>query len=203
MVVLDAAVAALHEANVEVVMLTGDIQATAQRIADQLGIDTVIAKVPPGEKSAKIAELQAAGKRVAMVGDGVNDAPALAQADLGIAIGAGTDVAIETADIVLMRSDPLDVPIALRIGRGTLRKMRQNLGWSIGYNAIALPITAGVFEPSLGLILRPEIATLSLSGSSFLVAVHALLLERLRLTEPADLAPPARDSAMESASVAG
>ncbi len=180
-----AAVTALHEADVEVVMLTGDNQATAQRIADQLGIDTVIAEVLPGEKSAKISELQAAGKRVAMVGDGVNDAPALAQADLGIAIGAGTDVAIETADVVLMRSDPLDVPIALRIGRGTLRKMRQNLGWAIGYNAIALPIAAGVFEPAFGLILRPEIAALSMSGSSFLVAVNALLLKRLRLPEPA------------------
>ena len=144
-----AAVAALHEAGIEVVMLTGDNQATAQRIAGQLGIDTVIAEVLPGDKSAKIAELQQRG-RVAMVGDGVNDAPALAQADLGIAIGAGTDVAIETADVVLMRSDPLDVPIALRIGKGTLRKMRQNLGWAIGYNAIALPIAAGVFASASG-----------------------------------------------------
>jgi P-type Cu2+ transporter len=176
-----AAVAALHEVGVEVVMLSGDNEATARRIAGQLGIDTVIAEVLPGDKAAKIVELQRAGKRVAMVGDGVNDAPALAAADLGIAIGAGTDVAIETADVVLMRSDPLDVPIALTIGRGTLRKMRQNLGWAVGYNAIALPIAAGVFEPALGLVLRPEIAALSMSGSSFLVAVNALLLKRLRL----------------------
>ncbi|SPL98742.1 Lead, cadmium, zinc and mercury transporting ATPase; Copper-translocating P-type ATPase [[Actinomadura] parvosata subsp. kistnae] len=179
-----AAVAALHQAGVEVVMLTGDNEATARRIADQLGIDTVIAEVLPGDKAAKIAELQRGGRKVAMVGDGVNDAPALAQADLGIAIGAGTDVAIETADVVLMRSDPLDVPTALTIGRGTLRKMRQNLGWAIGYNAIALPIAAGVFEPAFGLVLRPEIAALSMSGSSFIVAVNALALKRLRLPRP-------------------
>ena len=176
-----AAVEALHEAGVEVVMLTGDNEATARRIADGLGIDTVIAEVLPGEKAAKIAELQAGGRRVAMVGDGVNDAPALAQADLGIAIGAGTDVAIETADVVLMRSDPLDVPTALAIGRATLRKMRQNLGWAVGYNSIALPIAAGIFEPSLGLTLRPEIAALSMSGSSLIVAVNALMLRGARL----------------------
>jgi Cu2+-exporting ATPase len=176
-----AAVDALHELGVEVVMLTGDNRATAERIAAELGIDTVIAEVLPGDKAAKVAELQRAGRSVAMVGDGVNDAPALASADLGIAIGAGTDVAIETADVVLMRSDPLDVPIALRIGRGTLRKMRQNLGWAVGYNAIALPIAAGVFEPASGLVLRPEIAALSMSGSSFIVAVNALALKRLRL----------------------
>jgi P-type Cu2+ transporter len=185
------AVAALHEMGIEVVMLTGDNEATARRIAGQLGIDTVIADVLPGGKSTKIAELQRGGKRVAMVGDGVNDAPALAQADLGIAIGAGTDVAIETADVVLMRSDPLDVTIALRIGKETLRKMRQNLGWAIGYNAIALPIAAGIFEPSLGLVLRPEIAALSMSGSSLLVAVNALLLKRLQLPAPAGPEEPA------------
>jgi Cu2+-exporting ATPase len=127
-----AAVRELHTMNIQVVMLTGDNEATARRIADQLGIDTVIAEVLPADKSAQIAELQRAGKHVAMVGDGINDAPALAVADLGIAIGAGTDVAIETADVVLMRSDPLDVPTALRIGKGTLRKMRQDLGWAIG-----------------------------------------------------------------------
>lgn len=180
-----AAVAALHAAGVEVVMLTGDNAATAQRIADELGIDTVIAEVLPQDKSSKVTELQQAGRRVAMVGDGVNDAPALAAADVGIAIGTGTDVAIETADVVLMRSDPLDVPTALTIGRGTLRKMRQNLGWAVGYNAIALPIAAGVFDPAFGLVLRPEIAALSMSGSSFLVAVNALLLKRLALPEQA------------------
>jgi Cu2+-exporting ATPase len=185
-----AAVRELHDMGVQVVMLSGDNQATANRIADQLGIDTVIAEVLPGDKAAKIADLQGQGRKVAMVGDGVNDAPALAQADLGVAIGAGTDVAIETADLVLMRSDPLDVAIALRIGRGTRRKMRQNLGWAVGYNVIALPIAAGVFARSLGLVLRPEIAALSMSGSSFIVAVNALTLKRLTLP-----APPAADSA--------
>ena len=175
------AVASLKSAGVEVVMLTGDNQATAQRIGSELGITTVIAEVLPGQKADKIAELQKSGKRVAMVGDGVNDAPALAQADLGIAIGAGTDVAIETADVVLMRSDPLDVSTALTIGRATLRKMRQNLAWAVGYNAIALPIAAGVFQPTFGLVLRPEIAAISMSGSSVIVAVNALLLKRLRL----------------------
>jgi Cu2+-exporting ATPase len=176
-----AAVAALKDAGVDVVMLTGDNEATAKRIAAQLGVQTVIAEVLPGDKASRIAELQGAGRKVAMVGDGVNDAPALAQADLGMAIGAGTDVAIETADVVLMRSDPLDVPTALAIGRGTLRKIRQNLGWAIGYNSVAIPIAAGVFEPAFGLVLRPEIAALSMSGSSLLVAVNALLLKRLSL----------------------
>ena len=176
-----AAVEALHAAGVEVVMLTGDNEATARRIAGELGIDTVLAEVLPADKSEKVADLQDGGRKVAMVGDGVNDAPALARADLGIAIGAGADVAIAAADVVLMRSDPLDVPTALEIGKGTLRKMRQNLGWAIGYNAIALPIAAGVFEPSFGLVLRPEIAALSMSGSSFIVATNAILLKRLHL----------------------
>jgi Cu2+-exporting ATPase len=176
-----AAVEALQQKGVDVVMLTGDNRATAARIARELGIREVMAEVLPADKASKIADLQRAGKKVAMVGDGVNDAPALAQADLGIAIGAGTDVAIETADVVLMRSDPLDVATAITIGRATLRKMRQNLGWAVGYNAIAIPIAAGVFEPAFGLVLRPEIAALSMSGSSLLVAVNALLLRRLKL----------------------
>jgi Cu2+-exporting ATPase len=185
-----AAVAALHKAGIRVVMLTGDNQATAERIAAELGIDTVIAEVLPEDKARHVQQLQGEGRVVAMVGDGVNDSPSLVQADVGIAVGAGTDVAIEAADVVLMRSDPLDVPVALTIGRGTLRKMRQNLGWAVGYNAIALPIAAGVFEPAFGLVLRPEIAALSMSGSSFLVAVNALMLKRLALpAQPARAEP--------------
>jgi Cu2+-exporting ATPase len=175
------AIDALQRLGIDVVMLTGDNRATAERIARELGIREVMAEVLPADKASKISELQRSGKRVAMVGDGVNDAPALAQADLGIAIGAGTDVAIETADIVLMRSDPFDVATAITIGRATLRKMRQNLGWAVGYNAIAIPIAAGIFQPAFGLVLRPEIAALSMSGSSLLVAVNALLLRGLKL----------------------
>jgi Cu2+-exporting ATPase len=187
-----AAVTALHEAGIRVVMLTGDNQATAERIAEELGIDTVIAEVLPEDKARHVQQLQGEGRVVAMVGDGVNDSPSLVQADVGIAVGAGTDVAIEAADVVLMRSDPLDVPVALTIGRGTLRKMRQNLGWAVGYNAIALPIAAGAFEPAFGLVLRPEIAALSMSGSSFLVAVNALMLKRLALPTPPTKPEPAQ-----------
>ena len=182
-----AAVDALRELEVRSVMLTGDNRATATRVADEVGIGEVLAEVLPGDKAATVAGLQADGRRVAMVGDGVNDAPALAQAGVGIAIGTGTDVAVETADIVLMRSDPLDVATAIAIARGTVRKMRQNLAWAIGYNSLALPIAAGVFEP-WGLTLRPEIAAITMAGSSIIVAVNALGLKRLRL--PAPSAPP-------------
>jgi P-type Cu2+ transporter len=179
-----AAVAAVRELDVAPVMLTGDNRATAERVAAAVGIDEVLAEVLPGEKADRVARLQSEGRRVAMVGDGVNDAPALARADVGIAIGAGTDVAVETADVVLMRSDPLDVATAIRISRGTLRKMRQNLGWAIGYNSLALPIAAGVFEP-LGLTLRPEIAAITMAGSSIIVALNALALKRRRLPRAA------------------
>jgi Cu2+-exporting ATPase len=174
------AVRALKELDVCPVMLSGDSQATAERIAAEVGIDEVIAEVLPADKAAKVAELQAGGRRVAMVGDGVNDAPALAQADVGIAIGAGTDVAVETADVVLMRSDPLDVAAAISISRGTVRKMKQNLAWAVGYNSLALPIAGGVFEP-LGFVLRPEVGAISMSGSSVIVALNAVALKRLRL----------------------
>jgi Cu2+-exporting ATPase len=159
-------------------MLTGDNAGTAKRIAGILGIDIVLADILPGQKAEKIKELQAQGLRVGMVGDGVNDAPALTRADVGFAIGAGTDVAIESADIVLMKSDPYDVVGAMTLSRATLRKMHQNLWWAVGYNLIAFPIAAGVFYPFL---LSPEIAALAMSGSSALVAVNALLLKRTRL----------------------
>jgi Cu2+-exporting ATPase len=174
------AVRALHDLDVRTVMLSGDSRPTAERIAREVGIDDVIAEVLPADKAAKVAELQAAGRRVAMVGDGVNDAPALARADVGIAIGTGTDVAVETADVVLMRSDPLDVATAITISRGTLRKMRQNLAWAVGYNSLAIPLAAGILEPA-GFILRPEVGAISMSGSSVIVAVNALALKRLRL----------------------
>ena len=179
------AIRALGELGVRAVMLSGDSRATAERIAAELGIDEVIAEVLPADKAAKVRELQAEGRKVAMVGDGVNDAPALAQADVGIAIGAGTDVAVETADVVLMRSDPLDVATAITISRGTVRKMRQNLAWAVGYNSLALPIAAGVFEP-LGFTLRPEVAAISMSGSSVIVALNAVALKRLRLPDGSD-----------------
>jgi Cu2+-exporting ATPase len=173
---------ALKELGVRPVMLSGDSRATAERIAAELGIEEVIAEVLPADKADKVQQLQSEGRKVAMVGDGVNDAPALARADVGIAIGAGTDVAVETADVVLMRSDPLDVATAIEISRGTYRKMRQNLAWAVGYNSLALPIAAGVFEP-LGLTLRPEVAAISMSGSSLLVALNAVALKRLHLPE--------------------
>jgi Cu2+-exporting ATPase len=176
------AIAALKQDGIRPVMLTGDNRQTAERIAAELGIDEVIAEVLPQDKAQKVKELQEQGRKVAMVGDGVNDAPALARADIGIAIGAGTDVAIETADIVLMRSDPVDVATSIEIGRGTVGKMRQNLGWAVGYNSLAIPIAAGVFEP-YGVTLRPEIGAISMSGSSLIVALNALSLRGLRLRD--------------------
>ena len=158
-----AAVAKLRERKIEVVMLTGDNAATAKRIAADLGIDNVLADVLPGQKAEKVKQLQATGKKVGMVGDGVNDAPALTQADVGFAIGAGTDVAMESADVVLMKSDPYDIVAAIELSHATLRKMHQNLWWAVGYNAIAFPLAAGVLYP---FVLSPEVAAMSMSGST-------------------------------------
>ena len=191
-----AAVAKLREGGIEVVMLTGDNAGTAKRIAADLGIDSVLSDVLPGQKAAKIKELQATGKKVGMVGDGVNDAPALTQANVGFAIGAGTDVAMESADVVLMKSDPYDIVGAIELSRATLRKMHQNLWWAVGYNAIAFPLAAGVLYP---FTLSPEIAALSMSGSSAVVAINALLLKRTKLagiksSKPKAAAPVVLDS---------
>ncbi|MDO9258554.1 MAG: HAD-IC family P-type ATPase, partial [Polaromonas sp.] len=173
-----ATIAKLQERGVKVAMITGDNQSTADRIGKELGIDIVLADVLPGQKASKIKELQAQGHKVGMVGDGINDAPALTQADVGFAIGAGTDVAMESAQVILMKSDPYDVVGAIELSRATLRKMHQNLWWAVGYNVIAFPLAAGVFYP---FTLSPEVAALSMSGSSALVAINALLLKRTKL----------------------
>ena len=173
-----ATIAKLQERGVKVAMMTGDNQATAERIGKELGIDIVLAEVLPGQKAAEIKELQDQGNKVGMVGDGINDAPALTQADVGFAIGAGTDVAMESAQVVLMKSDPYDVVGAIELSRATLRKMHQNLWWAVGYNVIAFPLAAGVFYP---FTLSPEIAALSMSGSSAVVAINALMLKRTKL----------------------
>ncbi len=170
---------ALRDEGIDVVMLTGDNTRTAEAVARELGIERVFAEVLPGEKASYVERLQAEGKRVAMVGDGVNDAPALATADIGIAIGAGTDVAIETARVVLMRSDPEDVLRAIDLSKATVRKMKQNLAWASVYNVLAIPVAAGVFYPGWGIMLRPEWSALLMSVSSIIVATNAVLLKRV------------------------
>jgi Cu2+-exporting ATPase len=182
-----ATIQELHRRKVRVAMITGDNRPTAERVAADLGIDIVLADVLPGQKAEEVKKLQAQGLKVGMVGDGVNDAPALTQAEVGFAIGAGTDVAIDSADIVLMRSDPYDVVRAITIARGTLRKMHQNLAWAVGYNVVAFPLAAGVLFP---FVLSPEIAALSMSGSSVIVAANALLLKRLPLDAGAPQGSP-------------
>ena len=174
------AIDALHERGIEVVMMTGDARPVAEAVAKELGIDTVFAEVLPEQKASKIQELQRAGKRVAMVGDGVNDAPALVTADVGIAIGAGTDVAVEAGDIVLVRSDPRDVPRIVTLSRASYRKMMQNLWWAAGYNIVAIPLAAGVFA-SRGFVLSPAIGAVLMSASTVIVAINAQLLRRVRL----------------------
>jgi len=172
-------ITALKNLGMEVVMITGDHTKVAEGIGHELGIDRVFAEVLPGDKAKYVKKLQEEGKFVAMVGDGINDAPALAQADIGIAIGAGTDVAIETGNIVLMKSDPYDIVAAIRLSKATVTKMKQNLFWAAIYNMLAIPIAAGVFYNSLGWSLRPEISALLMSASSIIVATNAVLLKRV------------------------
>ncbi len=175
-------IVALRQLGIETVMITGDHKIVAEGVGKQLGIERIFAEVLPEDKASFVKKLQGERKFVAMVGDGVNDAPALAQADIGIAIGAGTDVAIETANVVLMKSDPYDIVAAIRLSKATVRKMKQNLAWAAIYNGLAIPVAAGVFYASTGWMLRPEIAALLMSGDSILVALNAVLLKRVVLT---------------------
>ena len=174
------AVELLHQMGLRVAMITGDAQAVADSVARRIGIDEVAAQVLPAEKADAVRRFQAGGQRVAMVGDGVNDAPALAQADVGIAIGAGTDVAVESAGIVLVRDDPRDVAAAIELSRASYRKMIENLVWATGYNAVAIPVAAGVLAP-IGFILPMSVGALAMSISTIVVALNAQLLRRLRL----------------------
>jgi P-type Cu2+ transporter len=174
------AVQQLHEMGVRVAMITGDAQSVADSVAERIGIDEVAAQVLPGDKADAVRRFQSGGRRVAMVGDGVNDAPALAQADVGIAIGAGTDVAVESAGIVLVSDDPRDVVGAITLSRASYRKMIQNLVWATGYNAVAIPVAAGVLAP-VGFVLPMSIGALVMSVSTIVVAANAQLLRGLTL----------------------
>jgi Cu2+-exporting ATPase len=158
-------------------MLTGDARAVAEAVGREIGVDQVFAEVLPEQKVEKVRELKAAGKRVAMVGDGVNDAPALLTADVGIAIGAGTDVAVEAGDVVLVRSDPRDMPRIVSLSRATYRKMVQNLWWAAGYNIVAIPLAAGVAS-RWGIVLSPAVGAILMSLSTVIVAINAQLLRR-------------------------
>ncbi len=174
------AIQELHALGKEIIMITGDNERTAAAIAKQAGVDGYLAEVLPQDKANQVKKLQESGKRVAMVGDGINDGPALLQADVGIAIGAGTDVAIESADIVLIRSEPEDVLKLIRLSKATMKKMKENLMWATGYNAVAIPVAAGILMP-WGITLRPEMGALIMSASSIIVVVNALLLRNEKL----------------------
>jgi Cu2+-exporting ATPase len=163
--------------GVQVAMLTGDSEAVAKAVAADLGIDQYFAQVLPENKDQKVTELQRQGKRVAMVGDGVNDAPALTRADVGIAIGSGTDVAVQSAGIILVKSNPLDVVKIIELSRASYRKMQQNLVWATGYNVVALPLAAGILAP-IGIVLSPAVGALLMSVSTVVVALNAQLLRR-------------------------
>ena len=180
------AVDALHKLGIEVVMITGDAQAVAESVAAQLGIDRVFAGVRPEDKAAKVASLQDEGLKVAMVGDGVNDAPALAQADVGIAIGAGTDVAIASAGVILASSDPRSVLSVIALSKASYRKMKQNLWWAAGYNLISVPLAAGVLAP-VGFVMPMSVGAILMSVSTVVVALNAQLLRRLDLRPEASM----------------
>ena len=175
------AIAKFHDMGIDVVMLTGDNQQTAQAIAKQVNLTNVVAEVLPQDKEKQVRQIQRQGKKVAMIGDGINDAPALARADVGVAIGAGTDVAIESADIVLMKSDLLDAVAAIQLSRAVIRNIKQNLFWAFFYNAIGIPLAAGVFYTALGWKLNPMFAAAAMSFSSVFVVTNAL---RLKLFQP-------------------
>jgi len=174
------AIKALKELGLEVAMLTGDNKQTAAYVAKELDLNTFFAEVLPDQKASTIKTLQDKGKKVAMVGDGVNDAPALVQSNIGIAIGAGTDVAVESADVVLIKNDPRDVARLVRLSKKTMQKMNQNLVWATGYNIIAIPVAAGILVP-IGIVLAPEFAAITMSLSSISVTINALLLRRAKL----------------------
>ncbi len=171
--------------GIRTVMLTGDRKKTADAIAAEVGVDEVVAEVLPGGKEEVIRGLMSQG-RTAMVGDGINDAPALTVADVGVAIGSGSDIALESGDIVLMKSDIMDVPRAVRLSRATMRNIKQNLFWAFFYNCIGIPIAAGVLYPAFGFLLSPMIAGLAMSLSSVCVVTNALRLRRVKLDNPSD-----------------
>jgi Cu2+-exporting ATPase len=176
-------VAALHELGIEVAMLTGDSEEVATAVAADLGIDTVFAEVLPEDKDTKVTEIQEQGKLVAMVGDGVNDAPALTRADIGIAIGSGTDVAVQSADIILVQNNPMDVVRLVKLSKASYRKMRENLVWAAGYNVFAIPLAAGILAP-VGILLSPAVGALLMSASTVIVAINAQFLRRVDLSIP-------------------
>jgi Cu+-exporting ATPase len=175
------AISALHDEGIRVVMLTGDSESTARAVAQQLGIDEVMAGVLPGDKADRVRQLQGQGHRVAMAGDGINDAPALASADVGIAMGTGTDVAIESAGVTLMGGDPGGIVRAIKLSRQTMRNIRQNLFFAFAYNSIGVPVAAGLLYPWFGILLSPMIAAAAMSLSSVSVISNALRLNRFKL----------------------